>query len=144
RAPNQRVAFAILQFNFPQIVNKLIREGLYTRREKLHPMKEKREPIRCVCCQHWGHIGHDCKATHKACATCGREHRKEDCTSYKTYYYVSCEVKDHSSSDHHCPTYLQKRAELNDKHPENTMPLSELFRTNAKSLPCMIRTPFST
>ncbi|KIJ10429.1 hypothetical protein PAXINDRAFT_23233, partial [Paxillus involutus ATCC 200175] len=122
RAPNQRVVFAIFQLTSPQAANHLIREGLYTRREKLHPTKEKREPIRCVCCQRWGHIERDCKAPHEACTTCGREHRKENCMLYKTYHCISCKADDHSSSDPHCPTYLQKRTDLDDKHPENTMP----------------------
>ncbi|KIK77857.1 hypothetical protein PAXRUDRAFT_28736 [Paxillus rubicundulus Ve08.2h10] len=78
-SPNQRVAFAILQLTSPQAANGLIREGLYTRREKLHPTKEKREPI-------------------------------------------SCETDDHLSNDPHCPTYLQKCTDLDDKHPENAMP----------------------
>ncbi|KAF9233165.1 hypothetical protein BU15DRAFT_17532, partial [Melanogaster broomeanus] len=83
---------------------------------------EKREPIRCAQCQKWGHIARDCTATYDTCAICGHTHRKEDCSSFKTYYCVGCDANDHSSNDPHCPTYLAKRAEMDAKYPENRMP----------------------
>ncbi|KIJ11401.1 hypothetical protein PAXINDRAFT_157320 [Paxillus involutus ATCC 200175] len=96
RSPGQRVAHAIFQLNSPQAVNILLRDGLYICKDKLHPMKDKREPIRCACCQKWGHIARDCKATHDTCAT--------------------------PANNPHCPTYERKCEELDAKHPENSMP----------------------
>ncbi|KIK76815.1 hypothetical protein PAXRUDRAFT_36870 [Paxillus rubicundulus Ve08.2h10] len=63
----------------------------------------------------------NCNAQHDTCAICGHEHRTKNCSSYKTLHCVSCEVDDHSSNDQHCPTYEDKCATLNAKHPESSM-----------------------
>ncbi|KAF8419234.1 hypothetical protein L210DRAFT_3655331 [Boletus edulis BED1] len=123
RNPNQRVAHAIFTFSEPKAANTLIRDGLYICKEKLHPHKEKREPLRCVRCQGWGHIARDCKAIHNACASCGHAHRTDSCTdSTGKHYCISCKSANHASNDPKCPTYLSKCAELDAKHPENSMP----------------------
>ncbi|KIK75162.1 hypothetical protein PAXRUDRAFT_122363, partial [Paxillus rubicundulus Ve08.2h10] len=119
--PGQRVAHAVLQLTSPQSANKLIWEGVYVCKEKLHPRKEKREPICCVCCQGWGHIARECLASHDACVKCGLEHRTADCVSVDTLHCVSCNSDEHSSRNTHCPTYQQKCALLDSKHPKNSM-----------------------
>ncbi|KAG2135340.1 hypothetical protein DEU56DRAFT_737978, partial [Suillus clintonianus] len=70
RAPNQRVAHAILHFTDSNAANVALRDGLYINKEKLHPRKDKKEPVRCVKCQLWGHIARDCNAPRDTCGTC--------------------------------------------------------------------------
>ncbi|KAF9231250.1 hypothetical protein BU15DRAFT_56398 [Melanogaster broomeanus] len=122
RAPAQRVAHAIFQLTTPQAANALIRDGMYASKGKLHPSKDKREPIRCARCQRWGHIARECKSPQDTCATCGHAHKTAVCVSYKTFHCISCNSHDHSSNDSHCPTYERKCEELDAKHPENSMP----------------------
>ncbi|KAG2118594.1 hypothetical protein DEU56DRAFT_691331, partial [Suillus clintonianus] len=70
RDPNQRVAHAVFHYVNPKIANINLRDGIYIGKEKLHPRKDKREPVRCVRCQHWGHVAKECNATKDACGTC--------------------------------------------------------------------------
>ncbi|KAG2139672.1 hypothetical protein DEU56DRAFT_735500, partial [Suillus clintonianus] len=67
RAPNQRVAHAILHFTDSNAANIALQDGLYINKEKLHPRKDKKEPVRCVKCQLWGHIARDCHAPRDTC-----------------------------------------------------------------------------
>ncbi|KIJ11393.1 hypothetical protein PAXINDRAFT_54076, partial [Paxillus involutus ATCC 200175] len=120
RAPNQRVAHAILQMSNPQAANSIVRDGVYVCKEKLHPTKDKCAPIRCVWCQHWDHIARNCKAQHDTCAICRHRHHTDNCSLYMTYHCVSCDIDNHSSNDP--PTYKDRCVILNAKHPENSMP----------------------
>ncbi|KAF8545756.1 hypothetical protein OG21DRAFT_1428696, partial [Imleria badia] len=46
--PDQRVAHAIFTLAEPKAANILLCDGLYICKEKLHPRKEKKDPLRCV------------------------------------------------------------------------------------------------
>ncbi|KIK96755.1 hypothetical protein PAXRUDRAFT_114006, partial [Paxillus rubicundulus Ve08.2h10] len=116
------VAHAIFQLNSLQAADTLLQEGLYICKDKLHPTKDKREPIRCTCCQKWGHIARDCKANHNTCTICGLQHRTVNCDSLKMYHCVGCDTHTHSRNDPYCLTYERKCEELNAKHPEKSMP----------------------
>ncbi|KAG2150888.1 hypothetical protein DEU56DRAFT_703189, partial [Suillus clintonianus] len=70
RAPGQSVAHATLHFADPSAANLTLRDGIYIGQEKFHPRKDKREPIRCVKCQLWGHMARDCNAPKDVCGTC--------------------------------------------------------------------------
>ena len=48
---NQRVAHTLMSVNNPKTANKLIEDGMYLDLDKLHPHKDKREPLRCLKCQ---------------------------------------------------------------------------------------------
>ncbi|KAG1731532.1 hypothetical protein EDD22DRAFT_852872 [Suillus occidentalis] len=47
RSSDQRVAHAIFHFTGPTAANNTLRDGIYIGQEKLHPRKDKREPVRC-------------------------------------------------------------------------------------------------
>lgn len=53
----------IVSLTSTEAANKVISKGLYINMEHLKPHKDKREPIRCLKCQHWGHIARDCKGS---------------------------------------------------------------------------------
>ena len=89
--------------------------------QRLKPHKDKKEPIRCLKCQHWGHIARDCKKTTDTCGTCAKDHCSASCRSFQTYYCVTCKTDLHSSADRNCPEYIKRQAALDVKTPENSM-----------------------
>ena len=122
RSREQRVAHAVFTFNDPTVANSLLRDGAIIDKTKLHPWKEKRDPIRCVKCQTYGHSAKSCTASHDTCATCGQAHRSDDCNNHHHLFCVTCKSKEHTSNDPLCPSLQRKIDETNAKHPENSMP----------------------
>ena len=90
--------------------------------EHLKPRKDKRELIRCLKCQHWGHIACNCKGMSNTCSTCAKDHCMSNCKSYQTYYCVTCQTDLHGSTDRCCPEYIKCQEALNARTPENSMP----------------------
>ena len=122
RSPFQRFAHAIFSISSPVIANQIIKQGIYVNRECLRAYKDKKEPLRCLKCQEWGHIARTCKAQIDTCGTCADNHRSSTCPSEKPPYCVSCKSTDHPSSSRKCPEFIRKCQELNARTPENTMP----------------------
>ncbi|KAF8835391.1 hypothetical protein BDN67DRAFT_857471, partial [Paxillus ammoniavirescens] len=122
RAANQRVAHAILTLRNPLSANLLIRDGLYFKQKKFFPRKDKKEAIRCMKCQLWGHIAKDCKAQADTCGTCGESHRTSACTNRNKLYCVSCDTNDHASHNRSCGEFAKCCAILDAKLPENLLP----------------------
>ena len=122
RSPFQRFAHAIFSISSPVIANQIIKQGIYVNRECLRAHKDKKEPLRCLKCQEWGHIARTCKAQTDTCGSCADNHRSSTCPSEKPPYCVSCKSTDHSSASRKCPEFIRKCQELNARTPENTMP----------------------
>ena len=89
----QRVAHALFSITNPEAANKIIDQSLYVNLECLRLRKDKREPIPCLKCQHWGHLAKDCKETRDTCGTCTKEHRTTNCCSFQTFYCVNCTIR---------------------------------------------------
>ncbi|KAH7907870.1 hypothetical protein BJ138DRAFT_1103956 [Hygrophoropsis aurantiaca] len=53
RHPQQRCVHAMLVLSNPDTANRLLRDGVLINSMKLHPRKDKKEPLRCVKCHHW-------------------------------------------------------------------------------------------
>jgi len=122
RGRNQRVAHALMSLNNPKAANKLIESGMYFDYGRLRPYKDKKEPLRCLKCQRWGHMAKNCTEEKDTCGTCAGEHRHSKCNSYRTYFCISCKSSSHSSSDKECPEYKTQLEALNAHIPENSMP----------------------
>ena len=122
RSPFQRFAHAILSISSPTVANHFIKQGININRENLRAHKDKKEPLRCLKCQKWGHIARTCKAENDTCGTCADRHRSSACPSEKPPFCVSCNSTDHPSSSRKCPEFVQKCHDLNARTLENTMP----------------------
>ena len=122
RGSRQRVAHALLSITSPQAANQLIKEGLYLDQTKYHPRKDRKEPLRCLKCQRWGHFLSSCTQAKDTCGMCAHDHRDRDCNSFETYYCVNCESDTHSSKDRNCPDFQRRCAELDARAPDNAMP----------------------
>lgn len=115
----QRVAHALFSLTTPEAANRIIDQGLCVNLERLRSHKDKKEPIRCLKCQQWGHHTKECKEMKDTCGTCAKEHCTNNCCSYQTFYCVSCHTDRHASSDRNCPEYVKRQEALNAKTPEN-------------------------
>ncbi|KAG2071515.1 hypothetical protein BDR04DRAFT_1016073, partial [Suillus decipiens] len=74
RSPDQRVMHVIFHFTDLTAANITLCDRIYIGQEKLHPCKDKCEPVQCVKCQLWGHIARECNAPKDICGTCGKNH----------------------------------------------------------------------
>lgn len=122
REAGQRVAHALFRLTTPEAANKLINKGMYINLERFRPTKDKKEPLRCLKCQLWGHMAKDCKETRDTCGTCAKNHRTNTCPSYKTVYCVSCSSEHHASWSRTCPEFQRRSRTLDESTPENLMP----------------------
>ena len=97
RLKEQRKAFALLHVSDANMANNILRDGLCIDNQRITVRKDKKEPLRCAKCQHYGHIARNCKATQDTCGTCGNQHCTADCTAYRTVYCVNCQSNNHAS-----------------------------------------------
>jgi hypothetical protein len=122
RSNEQSKAFALIQVCDAAIANNILREGICIDKNRFSVHKDKKEPIRCAKCQHYGHIARNCSAQADTCGTCGGHHRTADCTAARTQYCVSCRSHNHASWSRSCPELTKRSAALDEKLPENKMP----------------------
>ncbi|KIN94961.1 hypothetical protein M404DRAFT_167068, partial [Pisolithus tinctorius Marx 270] len=88
-APNQQVAHTLASLTSPEVTNQLLRDRLYWGFDRLHPHKDKKEPIRCLKCQCIGHLARDCKQMEDTCSICAQAHCMQDCNP-TTHYCINC------------------------------------------------------
>ena len=120
RSPRQLVAHAIIAFSDPKAANKALVEGLTICQRKLDTVKSKREPVRCMKCQIWGHLAGSCLAALDTCGSCGEHHRSDHCNS-PGKFCTPCGLDGHSSWERDCPTFNAKRREMDLRTPENQL-----------------------
>ena len=122
RSANQRRAHALISTTSPHAANHLIKEGLYLDQTRFHPRKDRKELIRCLKCQRWGHFSGSCTQKEDTCGICAHEHRDRNCNSFGTYFCINCDSHSHSSRDRDCPDFQRRCEELDARTPENAMP----------------------
>ena len=122
RKPTQRVAHAFISLTSPQVANQIIRDGICINHEKLRAHKDKKEPLRCLKCQRWGHFSKECRHQSDVCGSCAGPHRESNCNSYATFYCVNCKSDHHGSASKECPEFIKRCEELDARHPDNALP----------------------
>ena len=118
----QRFAHALLSLTSPTAANKLIQDGLHYNSLQLRPIKDKKDPLRCLKCQRWGHLAKSCKEEKDTCGSCAGEHRTSSCPSTEPPRCINCDSPSHASASRKCPEFLKRSEELNAKRPENLLP----------------------
>ena len=118
RDPRQICAHAILSFDSPQQANKAIAEGLIVCHKRIDVKKDKREPIRCMKCQLWGHVANNCSSPSDTCGSCGQSHRSSECAS-NSRYCTPCKEEGHASWDRDCPAFIRECKLINSRNPDN-------------------------
>jgi len=127
RNANQTCGHLILTFSNPNAANRAKTGGLIICNKRVSVSKYKKEPIQCLKCQGWNHIASKCIRKMDLCGTCRKEgHRMSDCKAISKQHCVSCNSDDHPSWAQHCPTFVRKCREFDQKHPENGLPFYPL------------------
>ena len=137
RSPTQVFGHAIASFKDPHQANKAIANGLIVCQRRVNVVKDKREPIRCVKCQKWGHMAIACIAMGDTCGKCGGEHRTSQCDNTTTLC-TPCGSPNHPSWDRCCPAFSAKCEELDIRSPDNLLayfPTEEPWTQTTRRLP---------
>lgn len=141
---NQLSAHAYITFLDPQTASEAIRDGLVIASRRVKTEKCKKEPVRCMKCQKFGHYAANCSQKDNVCGTCGNNHLTSSCSEKIVRKCASCSSTDHASWDKKCPTFLIKNKEYEERNPEVGMPYfptdepwtwqpSPTFSTNPKT-----------
>ncbi|KAH7563671.1 hypothetical protein BM1_00718 [Bipolaris maydis] len=113
-APTKAASSIIIEFSKPEDANKIIDEGLIWQGEVFQCERYERQcrVKQCFKCQHYGHIGTQCKAT-IACGYCAQEHESRDCPSKldRTIPRKCATCRgEHEAWNHQCPTRKEEKA----------------------------------
>jgi hypothetical protein len=121
RKPLQRVATLRIFLRDAASANKILKAGAHIYNKRITPKKPKREPIRCLRCQRFGHERRDCNAILARCGKCAGNHETEACTiDYLATRCVNCDGR-HPSFDRDCTKFLEKCHLLDNRCPENKL-----------------------
>lgn len=121
RKPMQKVATARFYHRNANSANHILSKGAYILNKKTIPKKPRKEPIRCLKCQQFGHERRHCTAATARCAKCACAHETEECTAPRRgWECVNCGCR-HPSFDRFCQSFLDKCAHLNTRCPENSL-----------------------
>ena len=121
RRPNQRVATMRVYHKDALSANKILSEGASILGKYTTPKKPKKEPIRCLKCQRFGHERRDCKADDIRCARCAESHETSSCEAQRTNHKcINC-LGPHPSFDRECPKFEEKCRQTDSRCPENNL-----------------------
>ena len=107
RSTNQRTAHLYITFNYIELANIAITNGLTICNKKCSVEKRCRELTRCLKCQGWNHIAKDCIETVDTCGNCAGQHRTNTCKATNKKC-ASCKTDDHTSWSRQCPIFIKK------------------------------------
>ena len=121
RKPHQKVATLRIYFNDAKTANKILSIGASILGKRTAQKKPKKEPIRCLKCQRFGHERRVCKSDHPRCALCSGEHESDSCfVRPEDRVCANCHGS-HASFDRDCPRFREKCRQTDARCPENTL-----------------------
>jgi hypothetical protein len=157
-APTKAFSSITIEFSKLEDANKIIDEGLIWQGEVFRCERYERQcrVKQCFKCQHYGHIGTQCKVT-IACGYCAQEHESRDCPSKLDRNIprkcAACRGE-HEAWSYQCPTRKEERAKARAAYdvrpyyhpvaetPRSNIPLETPAATVRRSRP--VQAPAST
>jgi hypothetical protein len=138
-APTKAASSIVIEFSKPEDANKIIDEGLIWQGEVFQCERYERQcrVKQCFKCQHYGHIGTQCKAT-IACGYCAQEHESRECPSKLDRNIprkcAACRGG-HEAWSYQCPTRKEERAKARAAYDVRPYyhPVAETPRNNIPS-----------
>ena len=121
RREGQKVATARIYLKDANTANTILSTNVYIRDKKVIPKKPRKEPIRCLKCQMFGHKRRHCTVTEARCARCARRHETEECITLQRDFKCSNCGGQHPSYNRDCPAFEDKCEQLNERCPENRL-----------------------
>jgi len=138
-APTKAASSIVIGFSKPEDANKIIDEGLIWQGEVFQCERYERQcrVKQCFKCQHYGHIGTQCKAT-ITCGYCAQEHESRECPSKLDRNVprkcAACRGG-HEAWSYQCPTRKEERAKARAAYDVRPYyhPIAETPRNNIPS-----------
>ncbi|KAA1478014.1 hypothetical protein DENSPDRAFT_746311, partial [Dentipellis sp. KUC8613] len=124
RSPTQICGHVYLWMSSAEAANSVLRHGIVIRDKKVYPTKQKKEPLLCFGCFRWGHRKVECTLGTPRCVRCGSSPPTASCTSGTCSSKCTlCASTEHVSLDRACPAFLERCQMMDERYPENAMPL---------------------
>jgi len=121
RREGQRVATMRVYHRDAHSANKILSEGASIFGKRTVPKKPKREPIRCLKCQRFGHERRDCRADRPSCGKCAKAHETESCEALRNDHKCMNCLGLHPSYDRECPKFWEKCRQTDSRCPKNNL-----------------------
>lgn len=121
RKLGQKVATLRLYLKDAKSANEILLHGAHIHGKKISPKKPKKEPIRCLRCQRFGHERRDCKSETPKCALCSNHHETNDCQAPKELKRCANCLGPHPAYDRECPRFWEKCRQTDARCPENNL-----------------------
>jgi len=122
---SQTKAHAVLSVKFRREANDIINNGALIDGSRHDARKLEEDPRRCYKCQiiGAGHSAATCKSG-DVCSNCARDHLTGECRATRAEYRCATCKKDgrkddHAAWDRQCPAFIEEKARLRDRKPEN-------------------------
>jgi len=122
---NQTKAHAIFSIKSRNEANDIITRGMLIDGSRHDARKLEEDPKRCFKCQiiGSGHTAATCKSK-EICANCAKGHPTGECRATRADFHCATCKKDkrqddHAAWDRQCPAFLEEKARLRDRKPEN-------------------------
>ena len=121
RKPHQKVATLRIYHKDATSANIILKHGAYILNKRTVPKKPKKEPIRCLRCQCFGHKCCDCKNATPKCGRCADPHETATCPTDNYLPKCSNCTGQHPSYDRECPSFREKCHQIDSRCPENKL-----------------------
>ena len=121
RKKDQQVATLRTYHRDAGSANKILSSGAYIAGKRAIPKKPKREPIRCLFCQKFGHERRACRSEQLRCGRCAQPHETKTCTAQRQDLRCANCQGPHASFDRICQSFHEKCQQMDNRRPENNL-----------------------
>ena len=121
RRAGQKVATLRMYHKDAESANSILKNGAYIFNKRVEPKRPRKEPIRCLKCQRFGHKRRDCRDEHPTCAKCAGKHETNECKAPREHYNCTNCHRSHASYDRDCERFWEKCKQMDQRCPENTL-----------------------